>query len=527
LYLSQLQNGDVVTIGTVPVVAPVFTFDRSLEFSETNAATRMNGLFTTVPLPGAYLLPQDWNDLNSFAGIVPGERWICGVPYWQGLHAVTNGLTLSVTGATVVVVAYSPPQAETLTRAPALVWDDGTPAPLSGHPALSWRGWPIIFTQKVLLDYAVLPLGRALGQVNPNGTLVMGITAFNGNLSDWQPVQDDLAAASATFAQAETQELALLALQQSYSQLPAGRIALLPLNTAGPGANFAAATGLRNKWDALTELQFVDTNWFNASRYPLAFYLGSENYVKTVTTAGDGKTAVTNYLAGGGTLVVLATGPFPFYYGYGPADQPGPADPLLPTLGMPIQGFEQAPPGIFMQRYSNQTIVQSVPNQFAFPPGDPRLRAIIGSSISPANRYAPFIKAIDPQGTYYGDAAAFIAFGTGPAKGGQLLYVWATLLAGPQGQSIMADTVTWILNAVLRPPPPRPEFLQMLDSNHFSFHVSAVSNLDYIVQGRDSLSAGSWSTLQDLGSGPTNRSLWFTNAIVGKASRFYRLRVGP
>src|SRR2546422_5946523 len=42
------------------------------------------------------------------------------------------------------------------------------------------------------------------------------------------------------------------------------------------------------------------------------------------------RSAVTRYLAGGGTLVVLASGPFPFYYGYGPNDQPGPADPLLP-----------------------------------------------------------------------------------------------------------------------------------------------------------------------------------------------------
>jgi len=527
LYLSQMQDGDVVTIGTVPVIAPVVTFDNSLVFNETNAPPITNSLFTTLPLQGTYPLPQNWTDLNSFAGIVPGERWNYGLPYWQGLSAVTNVVALTATGATAVVVAYSPPQTEALTRSPVLVLDDGTPTPLSGHPALAWRAWPIIFTQNVLLDYAVLPSGRSLSQVNPNGTLVMGVTTFNGTSSDWQPTQDALVAASATFVQQETQELAVLALQASYSQLPTGRIALLPLNTAGPGANFAAATGLRKKWDALTELQFVDPNWFNASRYPLAFYLGSENYVKTVTTNGDGKAAVTNYLAGGGTLVILATGPFPFYYGYGPADQPGPADPLLPALGITILGFEQAPAGIFMRRYSNQTIVESVPDQFAFPPGDPRLRAISGPAVSSANRYVPFIKAVDPQGNYYGDAAAFLAFGTGPAKGGKVVYVWATLLAGPQGQSIMADVVSWILDAVLRPPPPRPESLQVLDANHAAFHFTAVSNLDYIVQSRDSLSAGSWSTLQDLGSTPTNRSLWFTNIISGKASRFYRLRVGP
>ena len=129
----------------------------------------------------------------------------------------------------------------------------------------------------------------------------------------------------------------MLALRPRFAQLPAGKIALLPLNTSGAAANFAAFTGLNLKWQAITEPQLVDPAFFTAARFPLAFYLGSENYVKTVVTSGDAKAAVTRYLAGGGTLVVLATGPFPFYYGYGPDDQPGPADPLLPSFGFPLQ----------------------------------------------------------------------------------------------------------------------------------------------------------------------------------------------
>jgi hypothetical protein len=299
------------------------------------------------------------------------------------------------------------------------------------------------------------------------------------------------------------------------------------MNTAGPGANFATATGLRSKWDALTEQQLIDTNTFNPTRYPIAFYLGGENYVKTVVTSGDGKAAVTKYLAGGGTLVVLASGPFPFYYGYGPADQPGPADPLLPALGMPFQGFEQAPPGIFMQRYTNQTILQSVPVQFAFPPGDQRLRAITSSAVSSANRYVPLIEAIDPQGINYGDAAVFIAFGTGAAKGGKVLYVWDTLLSGPQGQSIMADTVSWILNATLRPPQPRFDSVMVVDTGKLAFHFSASANLDYVLQTRTNLGLGNWTLLEDFSSAATNRSVWVTNIVNGVSPRFYRLVVGP
>ncbi len=528
LYLSQMQNGDLVTIGAVPAGTPTNVFDTSLVYNETNIVPVTNGFFFTVPLAGNYPLPQDWTNLRSFAGLVPGLRWTCGVPYQQRLRAVTNLVSVSPPGATVVLVAYAPPESQTLGLQPTLLLDDGSSLPLSGQPVLGWHAWPILLDQMVQLDFAVLPNGRTLSTVDPNGTLLMGVTGFTGDQTAWQPVQTTLTNASATFVDLERQRLAVLALQASFAQLPTGRIALLPLSTAGAGANFAAATGLNKKWDALTESQLVDSNQFNAVRYPLAFYLGSENYVKTVVTTGDGKAAVTQYLAGGGTLVVLATGPFPFYYGYGPADQPGPSDPLLPPLGMPIQiNFEQAPPGIYMQRYTNQTILQSVPVVFPFPPGDQRLRAIAGNLVSALNRYQPLVKALDTSGTIYGDAAAFLAFNTGAAAGGKVLYIWSTLLSGPQGQWLMLDTVSWIVNATLRPPRPSFGTVQALGNSRVALNFNAQSNLDYVVQYRTNLAVGNWSKLQDLGSAPTNRFIWFTNAVTATNSGFYRLKVGP
>jgi len=526
-YMKQLQNGDVVTIGTVSAGTPTNVFDASLVYDESKVAPVTNGLFASVPLDGNYTLPLSWTDLDSFAGIVPGLRWNYGVPYQQRLKAVTNGTAASAPGAKVIVVAYAPPPSQTLGPGPTLTLDDSSVVSLSGQPAPAWRGWPIIFNQRVLMDYAVLPDGRCLTQVNPNGSVVMGLTAFAGALMDWLPTQTMLTNASAAFVQEELQRLAMLELQMNFATLPAGKIALLPLSTSGAGMNFAVATGLDQKWDVLTEQQFVDANQFNATRYPLAFHLGNENYVKTVNTTGDGQTALTRYLSGGGTLVILATGPWPFYYGYGPNDQPGPADPLLPTYGLPIIGFEQPPAGMYMQRYTNQTILQSIPVTFPFPPGDSRLRAINSSSVSKANRYQPLIRALYAQGTPYGDAAAFIAFGTGPANGGKILYVWATLLTGPQGQLIMLDTLDWIVNASLRPPRPSIASILTPDSTHVAFQFAAQSNLDYVVQSRDNLSTGVWTKLQDLSSASTNRSIWFTNAVSGTSTRFYRLLVGP
>ena len=137
------------------------------------------------------------------------------------------------------------------------------------------------------------------------------------------------------------------------------------------------------------------------------------------------------------------------------------------------------------------------------------------------------VKAAIPQGTDYGDAAAFIAFGTGSASGGKVLYIWSTLLSGPQGQPIMIDAVSWIVNAVLRPPRPSFDDFRWPDQTHVAFNFTAQSNLDYVVQSRSSLSAGNWAKLLELTSAPTNRSFWFTNLISGTSAKYFRLAVGP
>ena len=130
LYLSQLQNGDVITIGTVPAGTPTNVFDTSLVYNETNVPPATNGYFVTLPLNGNYPLPQDWTNLDSFAGIIPGLRWTYGVPYQQGLHAATNAVTVSAPGAKAVLVAYAPPESQPLTQSPTLTLDDSSLLPL-------------------------------------------------------------------------------------------------------------------------------------------------------------------------------------------------------------------------------------------------------------------------------------------------------------------------------------------------------------------------------------------------------------
>jgi hypothetical protein len=530
LYFVQLQNNDIITIGNIATNAPILTAPSLLTYDEAAIGARTNGLFVTVPVAVDYLLPQDWNDVHSFAGLVPGEHWACGVPYQQRLHAITNSSPVQAPVAYTVLVAYSPPEAQTLTAAPRLQLDDGSSLPLSSHPIRAWRGWPMPFNRMVLLDYAKLPPGRSLSEVAPSGTLVMALTAFNGSATEWQPYEQSFSNASAAFIEEEKQRELVVALQASFAQLPADKIALLPLSTGGAAANFASLTGLDAKWRTLTETQLVDSNFFTASHFPLAFYLGSENYLKTVTTSGDAKAAVTRYLSQGGTLVVLATGPFPFYYGYGPNDQPGSSDPLLPQLGLPIyNAFEQAPPNLSMAVTTNQSILHSVPSVFPFPPGDSRLRPVNRGQVLAAHRYIPWLSVTNFAGQGYGDAACFIEFGSGPAKGGKVLYIWSTLLSGPQGQAILANAVSWIIDGTLRPPAPRFDSINRQGVNTAVAMFNAVPNLDYTLQSRNDLGVGSWQFFQEFGSSPVDRliSAPISISLSSGTPRFFRIWVRP
>jgi hypothetical protein len=451
LYLRSLRHGDVVQVGAVPAGAPIIDLPTPRAYGGPPSSPVARGAFALLPWAADQPLSQDWSDPQSFAGLVAGERWVFGVPYHQGTNAATAARPLNAPNARALFVAYSPPSDAVFGRAPALTLDNGAELPVSGQPAVAWRAWPPIYLQCVLLDYTLVPSGRRAAAVQPGGTRVMGVTAYTGEAEALARVTNAFAANSQQFREEIRARDRLLALRAQFATLPAGKIAILPGATAGAGANFLNLTGLQAKAIQLTEAQLIDTNQFNPTRFPLALYLNGERYVKTVNQAGDGKTAVTHYLAGGGALALLASGPFPFYYGDGPAGQQGGADPLLPQLGLPIVvSFEQPPTPLQMRLAPGQTVVQSVPSVFPFPPGDSRLRAVDRARVNAAHQYTSLIRVESLPGQQYGDAGGHILFRTGPASTGQALYLWSTLLAGPQGNLIMADAMSWLVQATVR-----------------------------------------------------------------------------
>jgi hypothetical protein len=203
---------------------------------------------------------------------------------------------------------------------------------------------------------------------------------------------------------------------------------------------------------------------------------------------------------------------------------------MLPPLGLPIyNAFEQPPANLSMVVTTNQSILHDVPTVFPFPPGDGRLRAINRSQVSSAHRYVPWLTVTNFAGQGYGDAACFIEFGSGPAKGGKVLYLWSTLLSGPQGQALMADAVSWIIDGTLRTPPAHFNSMNRTGTSSFALAFDALPNLDYALQYRADLKAGTnaWSLLQEYGSSPTPRSLVYTGSSSSPQSRFFRLLLRP
>jgi len=445
IYLTALRNGDVVVIGALPDGLRATNFTTPRVYSEDDKEPARRGPFTMVPLAGDVALPQDWNDLDSFAGLVPGEHWVFGVPYRQKERAAMRAVPAEIPGGRAVFAAYAP-QGET---APQLILADGRTLPLTGRPAAAWRAWPPIFHRDILLDMAMVPPGTTVKAVDPNGAWLMALTVFDGDAGTLAAASNALAAAAADAQDERRDRERMAALRTNFARLPEGKIALLPNPAGGPGANFAARTGLRQKWVRLGPRDFISPATFNAAKFPVAFFIGSEHYLRTVQEEGDGDAALKRYLKEGGTLVLLASGPYPLYYGDRVGAESGRATPLLPELGLPLT-VEDAPEGARIEAAAGQTILHSVPSRFAFPPGDPRVRAGQPSRYGAADRYQALLSVVDGQGRSHGDVAFYVELGSGPGQGGKVLCVWSTLLSSPQGGAIMGDAVSWVLEKALR-----------------------------------------------------------------------------
>jgi hypothetical protein len=233
-----------------------------------------------------------------------------------------------------------------------------------------------------------------------------------------------------------------------------GHIAVLPdpsgqnLSRSVIGQTLASA-GLMRHVVFLTKEQFVDPNFFNAQRFPVALYLSGEVYLQTVRREGDGDEALLRFLKDGGTLLVLPTGPFPFFY-----NQAGGRAGAAAKFGMNTGAgsFEAAPAGRKLTFHLNteQKVISSLPATFPFPSSDEadqRWRPIVGASLDSA-RYVPILTLKDETGRSYGEGVALVEHGNA-----RVFYVWCSLMANEDTrQKILHDTLRFALSSRMPPP---------------------------------------------------------------------------
>jgi hypothetical protein len=59
------------------------------------------------------------------------------------------------------------------------------------------------------------------------------------------------------------------------------------------------------------------------------------------------------------------------------------------------------------------------------------------------------LSVVDGRGNSHGEVAFYVELGAGPGQGGKVLYLWSTLLSAPQGDAIMGEAVSWVLEKSL------------------------------------------------------------------------------
>jgi len=149
---------------------------------------------------------------------------------------------------------------------------------------------------------------------------------------------------------------------------------------------------------------------------------GGESYSSAGKVAGDVVPALQQYLAQGGFLISLPSGPFPFYYDT-VSDK---AAPVADRVGLPVkQGWELPPDGAQLTFQFDTHALLDFPAKARFPSnGDLRWRPAVRDATNPGDTYVPLAWLTDANGRGYGEGMAYVEHRTPPLQGGRSLYVW-------------------------------------------------------------------------------------------------------
>lgn len=153
--------------------------------------------------------------------------------------------------------------------------------------------------------------------------------------------------------------------------------------------------------------------------YPFLLYANNEIYLPSAHKPNDVDEAIIAYVKNGGILLVLPSGPMPFYYDQSNKKVVNTAS----KFGLSIeQGWEQPPQGKTLTYIQKDNKLPHLPSTFAFPTdGDLRWRPFISDS---KTKIRTLLELKDSEGKTYGDALVIVY----PNTGGRVVYGWFGLI---------------------------------------------------------------------------------------------------
>ncbi|MBU6400772.1 MAG: hypothetical protein KGS61_10665, partial [Verrucomicrobia bacterium] len=448
LYLRRLDNGDGVVVGEPAPTSPRLPCVAPLIQATGIGTVPATGMFQPVPLPYDAVADTDWAHLDSWSGLWRGTLWADGIEFGlassRGPSTVTQPVRFAqpIPSGSQAALLYSAGDGPL----PALIDAAGRRRPVDrSTEALAWRAWPPIYTAKLLV--ATVPTdGQPLIGLDPGSRSVWALSVLRKSVGpaaeSLAEVRTALQGGAAVWQRQQRDERTVAELRTEVARLAEKPVAVLPPDPSGPAMNLAQRAGLIQHAVELTPAELIDPTVFNARRFPVAVYAGGEDYVQTVRQSGDAAEAIVRYVNQGGTLLLLSPLPWPMYYATGPGfHRP---QPLTGRLGLPLfDAFETAPGDTLeVVAAAGQAILGGVPDQFTFPAGDARLRAIDRAKMPAGAKYASLYRVTGASGKDYGDAAGLVEL----ANGGRILYVWGGLLRdADQGLTISRASLDFLV----------------------------------------------------------------------------------
>lgn len=238
-----------------------------------------------------------------------------------------------------------------------------------------------------------------------------------------------------------------------------GPIAVLPMpDPQNHVLQYLREKGLGEQLRMLTPEEVIDPQRFNPGQFKACLYLSGERYQRTAKAPADIDRAIRAYREAGGVLVVLSTGPYPFYQDEQGNDVTAGAAYGLILLGNGetednAAGFDQPPAeaGLWLEVKHDALGEANLPERLAFPDeGDRRWRPMVGST----KGYEPWIRMRDRAGHNLGDAAGWTTRAAdGPGAGRTAYASYLLTQQHPQSDQVLDAVFAAVSREVLRPEP--------------------------------------------------------------------------